>query len=118
MKRTEICLCVALLTVISCVSCETNTGTVVVLNKANDMIARVVIKVSGQELTISDLAPSQSSTATYQVRTEGHYSIDVEFRSGKHLQKELGYITSGFDVRDQILVTDSDIQISRIAAER
>ena len=48
---------------------------------------------------------------TYRVR-EGDYRVEVVFRSGKRLQTDTFYVTSGFDFQDQITVTSSEIQVS------
>jgi hypothetical protein len=100
------------------VSCGTNTGTVSLLNKAEEPIDRATLNMSwGERVAVTDLDPSEAATLNYRVR-EGNYRVEVVFRSGKRLETDTVYVTSGFDYQDQIAVTSSEIQVSHKPVDR
>jgi hypothetical protein len=87
-------------------------GSVSLLNKAQEPISRATLTTSwGQTIQAIDVEPSKSVELKYQVR-EGDYRVEVVFRSGKRLRTEAVYVTTGFDYRDEIIVTPSEIQLS------
>lgn len=100
------------------VACGSHTGTVSVLNKAEEPISRATLNMSwGEKVEVTDLDPSESATLNYRVR-EGDYRVEVVFRSGKRLETDGGYIASGVDYQDQITVTSSEIQLTHKAVAR
>ena len=99
---------------IAAVSCGSNTGTATVINKADEPIARAAVTMSwGETLEVAGLNPGDTATLTYRVR-EGDYRVEVVFRSGKRLESEGMYVTTGVDYEDQIVVTSLEIQVSHL----
>lgn len=94
---------------VTSLACAPNKGTVSVTNKSSEMITRAIVVICGQTLEISNLDPSKTKSMSYRIECEGHYSVNVEFRSGRHLEKNVGYVTSGFDMHHEIVVLDADI---------
>jgi len=99
------------LAVLVMASCGTNKGSVLLVNQAKEPIVRVLVMVCGQTLELKDIQPSKSARGSYTVKSDGHYDIRVEFQSGKKLQKEMGYVTNGFDFQHKFVVTDNDIEM-------
>jgi hypothetical protein len=98
-------------------SCGTNKGTFLLVNKADEPIARASVMVCGQTIKLNDIQPTQSAQGFYKVKSDSHFNITVEFQSGKKLQKEIGYVTNGFDFHDELVVTNTDIEITSINAK-
>ena len=95
------------------ISCTANKGTFTLVNKSIEPIARASVAICGQTIELRAIQPDTSGTGSYEVKCEGHYSILVEFQSGKTLQKETGYVTPGMDFQHEIAVTSSDIEITQ-----
>jgi hypothetical protein len=94
------------------VSCGRNTGTVSLVNNADEPISRATLNMSwGEKVEVTNLDPSKTATVNYRVR-EGDFRVEVVFRSRKRLETDTFYVTSGFDFEDQITVTSSGIQVS------
>ncbi len=93
------------------ISCAKNTGTFVLINKANESIAQASVTVCGQTINMKDIPPTKSGQGSYEVKSDSHYDVIVEFESGKKLQKPLGYVTNGMNFHHEIIVTDEDIGI-------
>lgn len=45
------------------------------------------------------------------MKTDSHYKITVKFKSGEKLEKEIGYITNGFDFKDTLIVKNDEISL-------
>lgn len=101
-----------------CTACSRNSGTISVVNKSAEPIARVVVMVCAQKLELINVGVSEAAQATYRITCEGHYSIQVEFQSGRRLQKDIGYVTGGFNFRDEIVVTAFDIDFGDRQVDR
>ena len=102
----------AVFAVLVLASCVVNEGSFLLVNKAKEPIARVLVTVCDQTIELKDIQPNKSAPGSYKVKFDSHYDVKVEFQSGKKLQKELGYVTTGFDFQDEITVTDTDIEIT------
>ena len=110
MRVSVIAISVAFATLVM-ISCGTNRGDFRLVNKANELIARVLVTVCGQTIELKDIQPAQSVPGSYTVKSDSHFDIRVEFQSGKKLQKEMGYVTNGMDFHHEFVVTDTDIEI-------
>ncbi len=98
-------------------SCTTNKGSFLLINNAKETILRSTVTICGQTIELKNIQPTKSAVGSYYVKSDSHYSIKVEFQSGKELRKELGYVTNGFDFHHEILVTDIEIEITNINVE-
>jgi len=88
-----------------------NTGHFLLVNNASEPIAYASVSICGQTVQLWDVLPNKSADGSYRVTSDSHYTIRVEFRSGGRLEREIGYVTSGMDFNDRIIVTDSDIEL-------
>ena len=86
-----------------------NKGEVLVVNRAAESVARGQIEICKQKFTFGPIKPSETKHIFYKVWSDSHYKITVEFQSGKKLTRELGYVTSGVDFSDTLIVKDNDI---------
>jgi hypothetical protein len=112
MRQAWTAVAAVLVALLLSVSCSRKTGTVSLLNKADEPIARATFNMSwGEKVEVTDVDPSKTATVTYPVR-EGDYRVEVVFRSGKRLETGTFYVTSGFDFQDEITVTSSAIHVS------
>jgi len=93
-------------------SCGDNRGSFLLVNKANEPIVRALVTVCGQTIELKNITPAHSASGSFRVKADSHYNIGVEFQSGRKLQEEMGYVTSGVDVEDEITITDKGIEIT------
>ena len=117
MKRSVLGVAATLVALLL-ISCTNSKGNFTLINKATEPIARASVVICGQTIELKDIQPNTSAAGFYKVKGEDHYTIQVEFQSGKTLRRETGYVTSGLDFQDEITVTDSDIEITETKASR
>jgi hypothetical protein len=98
-------------------SCMSNKGSFLLVNKAKEPIARAVVTVCGQTIEFKAIQPTKSASGSYQIKSDSHYDVRVEFESGRNLHKEIGYVTNGLDFEHEIVVTDTDIDITDTKAK-
>lgn len=112
-EEVRTAITVACLTLASLVmaACDSNKGSFLLRNNSKYSIARVQVLVCGQMIELKEIQVGKSRTGVYKVRSDSHYDVRVEFDSGKKLQKEVGYVTNGFDFNHEITITDTDIEI-------
>lgn len=101
----------AALAVLIVTSCGTNNGDFLLINEAKEPIVHAMVTVCGQTIELNDIQPSKSRRGSYLVKADSAYQVKIEFKSGKKLQKEIGYVTNGLDFQDEIVVTDTDIEV-------
>jgi hypothetical protein len=65
----------------------------------------------GGKVELADLDPKKTATMSYRVR-EGDFRVEVVFRSEKRLSGDAFYVTPGFNYKDQVTVTGSEIQVT------
>ncbi|MDA3936907.1 MAG: hypothetical protein PF636_08670 [Actinomycetota bacterium] len=82
------------------------------MNSSDDEIVSVRVEVCGQVSEYSELAPGDKTEGTFRVRGDSGYEVSVAFASGRKLNGEVGYVTSGIDYEDVITVDDSSIEIT------
>jgi hypothetical protein len=86
-----------------------DNGRVVLLNKGSRKISSGTIQVCGQKIIFEGLKPGDLKTFNFTITTDSHYSVAVQFVSGKNLSKNVGYLTSGTIVNDLLIVSDDDV---------
>jgi hypothetical protein len=93
-----------------CMSC-TQAGRVefTLVNKSNEEIAKATIELSDQKFIVEGLKPEESKMFYAKAIHDSHYTIHIEFISGKTLTKEVGYVTRGVEFKDLLLVKDDDV---------
>jgi hypothetical protein len=95
-------------------ACGSRTARVVIVNKAREPIARLLVTVCQQTIEARDVQPGQQASGTFLVNCEGDYNVTVEFASGKQLQTTTGYVTSGLDISHELDVTDVQMERSTV----
>jgi len=90
----------ATIAVLFLIAYTNSKGSFSLVNKTKEPIARASVTICGQTIELKDIQPNTSAVGSY------------EFLSGKTLQKETGYVTNGVDFQHEIVVADSDIEIT------
>ena len=94
-------------------SCASNDGEFTLVNRASEGISRASVKICGQTFDLTELLPGRSVSRSYRVKGGCHFTIEVQFQSGRKLNEDnLGYVTSGANFKDEFTVTDSQIVMS------
>jgi hypothetical protein len=88
-----------------------SSGKFSLLNRATETIVRASVTICGQTIELANIPPEVRAEKFYRVTSDSHYSIQVEFKSGKKLLKETGYVTNGASFDDEIVVTGSTIEV-------
>jgi hypothetical protein len=74
-------------------------GQVLILNAATEPIRNGQLEVCGQKFLFGEIEQGGSKAIQYKVRSDSQYKLEVEFHSGRKLEKELGSVTSGLNFR-------------------
>jgi hypothetical protein len=88
-------------------------GQVLILNAATEPVKNGRLEVCGQKFPFGKIEQGKTKTIQYKVRSDSQYKLEVEFHSGKKLEKELGSVTNGQDVEDVLTVNDRDVSLTR-----
>lgn len=108
---------IAAVTALLLTSCTANNGKFALINKTNESISHASVFVCGQAIKFDEIQPNRNVTGSYEIKSDSHYLVRIEFQSGKKLQNEIGYVTNGMDFQHEISVTDTDISIADIKAK-
>ena len=88
-------------------------GQVLILNAATEPIKNGQLEVCGQKFLFGEIEQGKSKAIQYKVRSDSQYKLEVEFHSGRKLEKELGVVTSGQDFQDILTLNDHDVSLTR-----
>lgn len=86
-----------------------NTAELFIENRSNLLIESIDVRLCDTTKRITRLENGQKTSMKFDNLGECHYLISVKFEEGKSLASEVGYITSGSDVTDSVIVEDSQI---------
>ena len=80
-------------------------------NKSQHLISTAVVIAGGKCIHMKHIKPGEV-LKRHKVKgyTEGSYDIIVDFKSGKTLRAQHGYITSNVAINDKIYVYDNEIK--------
>lgn len=84
-----------------------------ILNAAAEPIKNGQLEVCGQKFLFGEIEQGKSKSIQYKVRSNLRYKLEVEFHSGRKLERELGSVTSGPDFEDILTVNDRDVSLTR-----
>jgi hypothetical protein len=88
-------------------------GQVLILNAATEPIKNGQLEVCGQKFPFGEIEQGKTKAIQYKVRSDSQYKLEVEFNSGKKLEKELGSVTNGLDFQDILTLSDRDVSLTR-----
>ena len=88
-------------------------GQVLILNAASESIKNGQLEVCGQKFLFGEIEPGKSKAFQYKVRSDSQYKVEVEFNSGKKLEKEVGAVTNGLDFQDILTLDDRGAVLTR-----
>ena len=97
---------------IAMTSCTSDKGDFLLTNKSNKTITRAVVSVCNQTIELNSIQPNKSASGFFEVKSDSHYDVMVEYGSGRTLHKNVGYVTNGFNFHGELVVTDTDIKVS------
>jgi hypothetical protein len=88
-------------------------GQVLILNAATESIRNGQLEVCGQKFIFGEIEQGKMKAIQYKVRSDSQYKLEVEFHSGRKLEKELGEVRSGLDFQDILTLNDRDVSLTR-----
>lgn len=89
------------------------SGELTIINKSSEVVALAEVIVCNQVMQLKMIEINASKESSFRITGDAQYYILVEFASGRKLITEIGYVTSGIDVEDTIIITDDDISLDR-----
>ena len=92
-------------------SCASNKGSFTLVNDAGEPIALASVRVCGQLIELRGVPVGQRVEGRYRVRSDSHYTIEIEFQSGRRLREEAGYVTNGLDFHHLVRVKTEGIEV-------
>lgn len=88
-------------------------GHVLILNAATEPIRNGQLEVCDQKFMFGEIEQGKTKAIQYKVRSDSQYKLEVEFHSGKKLEKEIGSVSSGLDFEDILTLNDHDVSLTR-----
>jgi hypothetical protein len=88
-------------------------GQVLILNAASEPVKNGQLEICGQKFLFGEIEQGKTKAIQYKVRSDSHYKLEVEFSSGKKLEKELGAVTNGMDFQDILTLDDHGVLLTR-----
>jgi len=88
-------------------------GNVRIVNETGESVRNGELEVCGQKFRIGEIEQGKSFTVHYKVKSDSSYKLSVEFRSGRKLTRELGYVTNGRDFKDVLTLKEDDVSIEK-----
>jgi hypothetical protein len=83
------------------------------INRSGSPIAGRELEVSGQHFIIQPMKPGGHQVIKFKVTRDSDYKVHVIFESGSELVRTLGYVTPGFDFKDELWIERGDIAVKR-----
>lgn len=99
------------------ISCKSNQGSLLLVNSSEESISRATVKICGEAMAFINIDPLKSVVGSYRVKGDSHFDIVIEFNNGRIFQKEIGYITSGFDYSHEITITNENIYLRLVSLD-
>jgi hypothetical protein len=88
-----------------------NDGEVQIINLASETVRNGELEVCNQRFKLGAIERGKSRTINYKIKSDSHYKLVVEFKSGRKFEKELGYVTNGRDFKDVLTLSDDDVSL-------
>ena len=82
-----------------------------VTNDSAVLIEAVKIQVGSDAKEIQKLYPGSSAILMFEIKTDSHYSVRVNFKGGGLLEQETGYLTRGFNFQDEVKISKTKIEL-------
>ena len=99
--------------VIAVMSCRSSEGQVTLVNQSGSAITGRDLEVAGQHFRIKPMESGERQVIRFKVTRDSGYKVRVVLGSGREIVQTLGYVTSGFDVNDELWIDSIDIVIKR-----
>jgi hypothetical protein len=90
------------------------TGKVRIVNGAGERVAYGKLEICAQQIMFENLEPGEDRLFEYKITGDSHYVINVKFQSGAMLDRQLGYVTNGFDSDDVLIIQRLDFKLSQV----
>jgi hypothetical protein len=84
-------------------------GVVIIDNRSGQDIASATIQVREIELVCPKIPNGDFYAVRYEVPGDSHYEVEATFESGRTLELESGYMTSGMDAFDVMEIQEDRI---------
>ena len=110
-----LCLMGVLLVVVGCT--DEGEATLTIVNQSNETVVLLQVTVNENMQTVKDLEHGEEAEMHFLVKRDTDYHVDVEFVSGRKINKEVGYLSYGFNAEDVVRINQSDIEFTRIFVE-
>jgi hypothetical protein len=92
--------------------CSESKGEIWLINKTSRQIVRAEVEVCAQTIMFEGVQPGKKQSSSFLVKGECYYTINVMFSDKPIFLEKLGYVTSGFDYIDYLVVTEEGILLN------
>lgn len=89
---------------------NTSKGVVIILNNSGENFLGGDLEVCGQKYLINPIKDGDFQTIKYKIKSDSSYNITVHLKSST-INESLGYVTSGIEFEDKIIVNESGISL-------
>jgi len=89
-------------------------GMILIINESRINIVGGEIEISKQHAKLGRLETNGIALVEFDIKTDSHYKIGIQFEGERNLIKEIGYVTGGRDWVDVVVVKENDIVIKEL----
>jgi hypothetical protein len=93
-------------------SCQ-NTGNLIIVNYSAAKVLTGTVEICQQSKIIKDLESYGKTNMSYKVHSDSHYIVRLGMSSGVLIDTSLGYVTSGLDFFDTLVINDDRVALVR-----
>ncbi len=99
---------------LAAISCSRgDVTTVSIVNRSSETIDTCVIRLNKDEVRIQNLRIGNTSPSNQlTVKADASYNVTVRFHGGRQLHQQIGYVTSGFNYKDTLIIYDNRIDLA------
>ena len=83
-----------------------------VVNNSTEVLERVAVTVFGHTYGAEGLPPGASFTFTFDAHGDDHYHVVAQPASGNRLVSDVGYVTTGLQLKDRIEIRADEVRFT------
>lgn len=98
--------------VILCVGCSSGLVEVTIRNDSGSVLNTVDVVACQKTFSFTSIANSSYVSLSHKATCESEYAVHINYSDGRYLDRKVGYITRGVDLKNTITVARDSVDFS------